>query len=139
MDTLKNSCDFTHETLANLCHHYAVAPINASFALLPRHEYDRLKTAAMDAAPPEKWIIPKNCCLRTADLIHFICIDSVNDCEAGLLLRGGIVSSHYLRYDNGQIYDIGCDGEDVYWLPEEFIQHYQNAWWVVQVAGFHWQ
>lgn len=137
MDTIKSGSDLTHETLTKLCHRHAVAPINHSFALLPRHEYDHLKTAAIDAAPAEKWLIPPNCCLRTADLIRFICTDSVDDCEAGLLL-GGIISSHYLRYDNGQLYDIGCDGEDVYWLPEEFEQHYKNSWWVVKVAHFHW-
>lgn len=57
-DTLKSGRDLTHETLAKLCHRHAVAPINHSFALLPRHEYDRLKAAAIDAAPAAKWLIP---------------------------------------------------------------------------------
>lgn len=133
---LKGSSDFTFELLAQTCADYDVGAINNSFSLLPRQEYDRLKTAAIAAAPPERWLIPPNCCVKTTDLVRFISMDSVNDCEAKLGLRG-LCSSHYLRYDCGRIYDIGCDGEDVFWLPEEFEQFYENAWWQIEGTTFH--
>ena len=81
---LKGSSDFTFELLTDTCVDYCVDPINSSFALLPRHEYDRLKAAAIAAAPPERWLIPPRCCVKTTDLVHFISMESVNDCEARL-------------------------------------------------------
>lgn len=135
---LKGGLDFTFDLLKQTCSDYGVNTITETFTLLPRQEYDRLKTAALAAVPTDKWLIPPNCCVRTTDLVRFISTDSVNDCEVRLQLEG-LSSTHYLRYDCGQIYDIGCDGEDVFWTPEEFEKFYDKAWWQIECVSFHRQ
>jgi len=53
--------------------------------------------------------------------------------EASLRLNYGGLSTHFLNYADGILYDEGCDGEEFETTLEEFATRYWNRQWKIWI------
>ena len=70
--------------------------------------------------------------LTTSELVKVITEQTdIQYMEVVAILNYGMRSSHFLCYDDGLIYDEGCDGDEFQCTPTEFLEEYKNYTWVV--------
>ena len=68
--------------------------------------------------------------VTTRQLIDILNTDEFIDDRADcFLLMGLIVVNHYLYIHEGVVYDACMDDEEIPWIPEDFIEHYQHSLW----------
>ena len=70
--------------------------------------------------------------IQTPELIELLKQEGVTQVEAATILAGGLArGSHVISYNDGIVYDIGIDDEEVERTESEFAEAYKGFWWIV--------
>jgi hypothetical protein len=76
--------------------------------------------------------------ISTAQLIEIIKQTNVIKVEAATVLAGGLARcSHVISYNDGIVYDIGIDDEEVEWPEADFATGYEGSLWIVDDVERH--
>ena len=72
-----------------------------------------------------------NSTLCTSGLVKILQNNRYSLFEATLLLRYGLGATHFIYFRKKDILDEGIDGVAIKWEPEEFMDHYKQARWML--------
>lgn len=69
--------------------------------------------------------------VRTQDLFDLILVNPNKMFEVRLLISRFFVATHFIYFNNRNVYDEGIDGEKRKVDREEFLRNYQNNYWLI--------
>lgn len=69
--------------------------------------------------------------LSTHALVEFLKANRYQYFDVSLLLHHGLLATHTISFRKMHIWDEGIDNTTLKWQPDEFMEHYENAVWVI--------
>lgn len=69
--------------------------------------------------------------LSTHALVEFLQAKKYQYFDVSLLLRHGLLATHIISFRKTHIWDEGIDNLTLKWMMDEFLEHYENAVWVI--------
>lgn len=69
--------------------------------------------------------------LNTIELIDFLKVNRYLYYDVSLILNYGLRATHTISSRKTHIWDEGIDNLTIKWLSDEFLEHYKNAFWVI--------
>jgi hypothetical protein len=69
--------------------------------------------------------------VSTVELVKFLQANKYLYFNISVILNYGLLATHIISMRKNQIWDEGIDAISIKWLPEEFLEHYKNATWII--------
>ncbi|MBN1218530.1 MAG: hypothetical protein JXM69_06370 [Anaerolineae bacterium] len=69
--------------------------------------------------------------IPTSQLVEFLIQHKGKFVEASMS-NGIFKATHILRFGGRKIFDTGIDSQEVTWTPQEFIDFYPKAYWMIE-------
>ena len=69
--------------------------------------------------------------LSTHALVELLKANRYQYFDVSLLLQHGLQATHTISFRKAHIWDVGIDNSTLKWQSDEFLEHYENAVWVI--------